>query len=218
MLAGVQLLLFVAVVPLLRRARRHAGARRPGRHAGCGGAVELLLVAAALAIPAALVADAVPWWRSGAPGLVFAAVTVLVLALATAGGAARAASFRPHARAARRGGRRRRRWWSASTCSPARGCSSTASPATRPWRAPGTPGVGTVGLGVFVAGVLLGAGLLAQRVPRSVAAGRDGGASAALGVLLVGSPYLGADPVGAVALTAGVCIAAAHQHRRLAHR
>jgi hypothetical protein len=30
-----------------------------------------------------------------------------------------------------------------------------------------------------------------------------------LGVLLVGSPYLGSDPIGAVALTAGVCIATA---------
>ena len=69
-------------------------------------------------------------------------------------------------------------------------------------------GVGTVGLGVFLSGVLLSAGLLAQRVPRSwrpAVMAVVGGA----GVLLVGSPYLGADPVGAVALTAGVSIATA---------
>ncbi len=69
-------------------------------------------------------------------------------------------------------------------------------------------GVGTVGLGVFLSGVLLSAGLLAQRVPRSwrpAVVAVVGGA----GVLLVGSPYLGADPVGAVALTAGVSIATA---------
>jgi hypothetical protein len=29
------------------------------------------------------------------------------------------------------------------------------------------------------------------------------------GVVMVGSPYLGADPVGAIAVTAGVCVAAA---------
>ena len=33
-------------------------------------AVELLLVAAALAIPAALLADAVPWWRGEHAGWV----------------------------------------------------------------------------------------------------------------------------------------------------
>jgi hypothetical protein len=69
-------------------------------------------------------------------------------------------------------------------------------------------GLGTVGLGVFIAGVLLAAGCLAQVVPRRwrlplVAA--IGG----LGVVAVGSPYLGADAGGAVALTAGVCITAA---------
>jgi hypothetical protein len=69
-------------------------------------------------------------------------------------------------------------------------------------------GVGTIGLGVFTAGILLAAGCLAQRVPRAwrppvqVLVG-------GVGVVLVGSPYLGADAGGAVALTAGVCIAVA---------
>ena len=69
-------------------------------------------------------------------------------------------------------------------------------------------GVGVIGLGVIIAGVLLGAGALAQRFARTwrplVIAGVG-----ALGVVIVGSPYLGADGSGAIALTAGVCMAAA---------
>jgi hypothetical protein len=56
--------------------------------------------------------------------------------------------------------------------------------------------------------VLLGAGSLAQRVSR-----RWRGFAMALvgtvGMVVVGSPYLGADTAGAVALAAGVCLAAA---------
>jgi hypothetical protein len=69
-------------------------------------------------------------------------------------------------------------------------------------------GVGGAGLGVFVAGLLVLAGTLAQwsRKPwRPVIVVLLGG----LGVVMVGSPYLGADPVGAIAVTAGVCVAAA---------
>src|SRR5205814_6858688 len=69
-------------------------------------------------------------------------------------------------------------------------------------------GLGTVGLGVFVAGILLAAGCLALQVRRPwrpVVMAVVGG----VGVVLVGSPYLGADAGGAVALTAGVCVAAA---------
>ena len=46
--------------------------------------VELLLVAAALAVPAALLADAVPWWRGEHPGWIFAGVTALLVAAGTA--------------------------------------------------------------------------------------------------------------------------------------
>ncbi len=69
-------------------------------------------------------------------------------------------------------------------------------------------GVGVIGLGVVIAGVLLGAGTLAQRVSRPwrpVVIALVG----AVGVVLVGSPYLGADASGAVALSAGVCAAVA---------
>ena len=69
-------------------------------------------------------------------------------------------------------------------------------------------GLGTVGLGVFVAGSLLCGGWLAQRFRKGwrpmvmVAVG-------GLAVVIVGSPYLGADSIGAIALTAGVSVAAA---------
>jgi hypothetical protein len=69
-------------------------------------------------------------------------------------------------------------------------------------------GVGSVGLGVFVAGMLFVAGCVAQWVRRPwrpVVVVLVGGVA----VVMVGSPYLGADPVGAIAVTAGVCVAAA---------
>ncbi|HET9517599.1 MAG TPA: hypothetical protein VFO77_07745, partial [Actinoplanes sp.] len=84
-LAVVQLLLFGFVVPLLVRARRHAGPTGPAsppRH--LLRAAELLLVAAALVVPAALVADAVPWWRAGWPGVLFSVITALLVVAGTA--------------------------------------------------------------------------------------------------------------------------------------
>jgi hypothetical protein len=194
-------------VPLLRRARGHVGPHGP-RPAPrqLVAAVEVLLVAAALAIPAALVADAVPWWRSDHAGLLFAAVTLAVLAAGTA-----AVRFSPRYRA---------------TLGPLAMVAAVAAIVVAADVVTGArlqlngvagysaltgsryAGLGRVGLGVFLAGTLLVSGCLAQRVRRAwrpVVFGIVGGA----GVLLVGSPYLGADAVGAIALTAGVCIAAA---------
>ena len=62
-----------------------AAARRTARPGCCRGGcwstrLEIALIAAALAIPAALLADAAPWWRTGRPGLVFGAVTLLLIA------------------------------------------------------------------------------------------------------------------------------------------
>jgi hypothetical protein len=207
LLAGLQLLLAILVVPLLRRARGHIGPHGP-RPAPrkLVAAVEVLLVAAALAIPAALVADAVPWWRSDHAGLLFAAVTLAVLAAGTA-----AVRFSPRYRA---------------TLGPLAMVAAVAAIVVAADVLTGArlqlngvagysaltgsryAGLGRVGLGVFLAGTLLVSGCLAQRVRRGLRPlvfGIVGGA----GVLLVGSPYLGADAVGAIALTAGVCIAAA---------
>src|SRR5205823_10507100 len=69
-------------------------------------------------------------------------------------------------------------------------------------------GLGTIGLGLFIAGALLGAGCLAHRVVRPwrpvliTTAG-------SIAVIIIGSPYLGANAGGAVCLTAGLCVAAA---------
>ncbi|GAA4719384.1 hypothetical protein Prum_015590 [Phytohabitans rumicis] len=226
LLAGFQFLLGVAVVPLLRRARlpastlgspsprfgfaglvRRAGPAPPPHSAPprLVAVVEVLLVAAALAIPAALVADAVPWWRSAHPAPLFGAVTVLLLAAGTA-----AVRFSPAYR---------------RTLGPLAMVAAIAAAVVALDVVTGArlqlngvagystltggryAGLGRVGLGVFAAGVLLVAGCLAQRVRRPwrpYVVGIVGG----LGVLLAGSPYLGADAVGAIALTAGVGIAA----------
>jgi hypothetical protein len=210
-LSIAQLVLLVATIPLLRRARRPAGPvaptpfpRRLVRTA------EVLLMAAALAVPAALVADLVPWWRWSHPGLVFAAVEIGVLAAVTA----------LVALSTRRAGPR------LSALAPLGGIAAAGAAAVAIDVLTGARlqlngvagysalaggryvGVGVVGLGVIIVGVLLGAGALAQRATRSwrpfVVA-----VAGALGVVLVGSPYLGADASGAVALSAGVCAAVA---------
>jgi hypothetical protein len=227
-LAGAQFALAVAVVPLLRRARMpaapvesssprfgfHGLVRRASRTARpqplavprpVVGVIEVLLVASALAIPAALVADLVPWWRTDHPGLIFAAVTLALLTAATAG-VRRTPAYR-------------------QTLGPLAMVAAIAAVVVAADVITGArlqlngvagysaltggryAGMGRVGLGVFVAGTLLVAGCLAQRVRRTwrpYVFGIVGGA----GVLMAGSPYLGADAVGAIALTAGVGIAA----------
>ncbi|SCF25326.1 hypothetical protein GA0074695_4825 [Micromonospora viridifaciens] len=206
-LAVAQVALGVAVLPLLRRARRHAGPHGPepvSRRVVA--VVELLLIAAALAVPAALLADAAPWWRGGHAGWWFAMVTALLIVGGTA-----AVRFTPgHDR----------------TLGPLGAVAGLATLVVGADVLTGSrlqlngvvgysaleggryAGLGTVGLGVFIAGSLLGGGWLAQRVPRAwrpVVMVAVGGAA----VVVVGSPYLGADSTGAIALTAGVSVAAA---------
>ncbi|HET6214188.1 MAG TPA: hypothetical protein VFE14_15090 [Micromonosporaceae bacterium] len=206
LLAALQVLLFAAAVPLLRRARRHGKPLTRPLPPVLITVAEVVLVAAAVAIPAALLADALPWWRSARPGLLFTGATMAAVAAGTA--------------AIMAGPLRRR------TLGPLVGVAVAGVAVVAADLLTGArlqlngvagysaleggryAGVGTVGLGVFLAGLLLGAGYAAQRMPRRwrpplvVFVG-------ALGVVLVGSPYLGADAGGAVALTAGVCIAAA---------
>ncbi|MFC0507045.1 hypothetical protein [Micromonospora costi] len=207
LLAAAQMLLAVAVLPLLRRARRHAGPYGPQPvPRRIVGAVELLLVAAALAVPAALLADAVPWWRTAEPGWAFAGTTVLLVLAGTA-----LVRFAPG---------------HGNTLGPLGAVAGLATLAVGLDVLTGArlqlngvvgysaqeggryAGLSTVGLGVFLAGALLSAGWLAQRLPR----GWRPAAMVAVGgvaVVIVGSPYLGADPIGAVALTAGLSVAAA---------
>jgi hypothetical protein len=212
-----QLMLFVAAVPLLRRARRPAGpvTPRPNPHRYERGVyergvyergVEVLLVAAALVVPAALLAGIVGWWRAPVPRLVFGTVTLAVVAAVT--------TLITRSRRGR------------GVLGPLGGVAALAAAVIAVDVVTGSrlqlnsvvgysavtgvqyAGLATVGLGVFTAGILVGTGCLAQQVPRRwrpVVVAVVGG----LAVVMAGSPYLGADAAGAVALTAGVCVAAA---------
>ncbi len=206
-LAAGQLLVFLLVVPLMIRARRHAGPTGPApapRMLVLG--VEVLLIAVALAIPAALLADAAPWWRAGRPGIVFAALTFALMVVGTA--AVRLAPRYP-----------RTLWPMGVVCAVGAAVVGFDLLTGARLQLNGVAGysaiegaryagVGSVGLGVFVAGMLFLAGCVAQWVRRPwrpVVVVLVGGVA----VVMVGSPYLGADPVGAIAVTAGVCVAAA---------
>jgi hypothetical protein len=206
-LAAVQVALFLLVVPLMIRARRHAGPTGPASAPRLMvRSVEVLLIAAALAIPAALLTDALPWWRTGRPGIVFALLTFAVVAAGTA--AVRLAPRYP------------RTLWPMGVIAAGAAVVVGADLLTgarlqlngvagySAVEGARYSGVGSVGLGVFVAGALLVAGCAAQWVRRPwrpVVVVLVGG----FAVIMVGSPYLGADPVGAIAVTAGVCVAAA---------
>ena len=227
-LALAQLVLFLAVVPLLRRRPGEplsVPAATPGtpriRRRLLPGPVsdwlyprlprrwgewlEWGLLAAALAVPAAMVTDIVPWWRAGMPGLTFTAICAVVLVSATA--VAGLATARNRA------------------LGPLGGVAGAVAVAIALDVLTGArlqldgitgysalagaryAGIGTVGLGMFIGSLLLAAAALAQRVARPwrpVVVTAVG----SLGAVIVGSPYFGADAAGAVALTAGVCTAA----------
>jgi len=206
-LTAAELLLFLGLVPVLRRIRRPAGpVASPPVPRWVFRTAEVLLLGAALAVPAALVADLVPWWRWSFPGLVFALVTVGVLALGTAAVVAGTAGRRALAPLG----------WVAAAAAGAVALDVLTGARLQLNGVAGYSavgggryaGLGVIGLGVLVAGVLLAAGSLAQRVRREwrpfVVA-----LVGAAGVVVVGSSYLGADAAGAVALSAGVCVAAA---------
>ncbi len=206
-LAGLQILLFLLTVPFMVRARRHAGPRGPALpSARLVALLELALIAAALALPAALIADATPWWRNEHPAWVFGSVTALFIAIGTA-----LVRFVP---------RYGRTLWplgaSAGIAAAVVGLDLLTGAQLQLNGVAGYSavhggryaGVGGVGLGIFVTGLLVLAGSLAQWISkqwRPVVVVLLGG----VGVVMVGSPYLGADPVGAIAVTAGVCVAAA---------
>jgi hypothetical protein len=205
--AFAQLGVFLLVVPLLIRARRHTGPTGPARPSRLlVRLAEVLLVASALAVPAALLADAIPWWRAEKPGVAFVLLTFALTAIATA-----AVRFMP---------RYAQTLWPMGVIGGLSMLVVGGDLATG-----GTlqlngiagysaiegmryQGIGVIGLGVLTTGTMLLAGCLAQRLPRRwrpllfVLAG-------GLTVILVGNAYLGADPVGAIAVTAGVCMAAA---------
>jgi hypothetical protein len=204
-LTVAQLLLFVAVIPLLRRARRPAGPYAPEPLPRVlVRAAEILLTAAALAVPAALFADLVPWWRWAHPGWVFFGVTAGVLACATALvslGTRRGRALAPLGGVAVLGA-------GALALDLVTGARLQLNGVAGYSALNGGryAGIGVIGLGVIIAGTLLGAGAYAQRVNRTWRPFAIAVFGAA-GVILVGSPYLGADSSGAVALAAGICTA-----------
>jgi hypothetical protein len=216
------LALFAALVPTLRRPRpppeRDRGqlARQP--HATGDGAARqsrpprrtvaaVLLVAAAMALPAALVTGGLPWWRAGPSEMVFLVSWLGVTAALTA---ALVAPSRLFARTLA--------LVAAGAALPAGAVAIDLLTGARlqlnsvigysAHDGDRFSGVGPVAAGLLIAGTLLAAGALAQRVQRRwrpvVFAAPGAGA-----VVLLGSAYLGGEAGGAVAMTAGVCLAAA---------
>ncbi|HZM74542.1 MAG TPA: hypothetical protein VFC19_02385 [Candidatus Limnocylindrales bacterium] len=206
-MALIQILLYAAVIPLLLRSYRHAGPTGPAPpHPALVRAIEIAYIAVALVLPAAILADAVPWWRSDGQGRLFVLVTLVLTALLTALVV--------------------RLPWMRRTLLPLGAVSALAALVVCADLLTGASlqlngvvgysalqggrfaGVGIVVMGVLFAGALMAAGWIAHLVPFryrvSVVA-----AIGAFVVVLVGSPSLGADAGGAVALTAGVCLAAA---------
>ncbi|MDR7274386.1 hypothetical protein [Catenuloplanes atrovinosus] len=205
-LTAAQLALYALLVPVLRRTYAHSGPPGPPlppRWLTDG--AELALIAAALATPAALVADLAPWWRASHPTMVFAAVTIVLTLAGTL--------------AVRLARRYRSTLFPLGTVAAASAVVVVADVlsgstlqlngvAGYSTLAGGRyAGIGTAGLGVLTAGVLLAAAALGQlmRPLRPLLMVVLGGAA----VMVVGSPFLGAHAIGAVALTAGVCVATA---------
>ncbi|PWK30065.1 hypothetical protein BC793_14144 [Actinoplanes xinjiangensis] len=206
-LAILQAVLFVAVIPVLVRARRHAGPLGPPLPPRrLVDLAEAALLAGGLAIPAALLADVVPWWSSAHPAWMFGSATAALMILGTL--LIRLAPRYP------------RTLWPMAAAAAVAVLVVTVDLATgarlqlngvagySAVHGVRYAGLGGVGLGVFVAGLFLLAGSLAQWVTRRwrpLVMVIFGG----LGVVMVGSGHMGADPVGAIAVTAGACVAAA---------
>ncbi|HEX6870636.1 MAG TPA: hypothetical protein VF163_06025, partial [Micromonosporaceae bacterium] len=200
-LAGLAALALLAAVPVLRRARVSGPLGPRPVPAGLRLLVECALAAAAVGLPAAFLADLVPWWRAGAPVFTFlgawlVAVTgAVALVLAgplrrrTLGSAAAVAAFAVVAALVDllSGGWLTRYGFA--------GASAVAGGRFA--------GMGALGLGVLVSGLLLIAGCLAAARPPVGAVRRWRamvvGAAGCVGIVMIGSPYLGADPAGAVA-------------------
>ncbi|HEY3503024.1 MAG TPA: hypothetical protein VGN37_09635 [Actinocatenispora sp.] len=200
-LVAVQLALYaLAALALVRLSRRTSdpppGWVRP--------AIETAASAAALMVPAMLLADLVPWWRAPRPGLVLVAVVAGVVAALTA-----VVSLGPWRRS-----RLGRTTATAAAVVAVIGVDALTGAHLELDNVVGYAvvtgerytGLGMIGLGAFAAGILALAGCTARRMSRRyrpLAVALVG----AMGVVVVGSPYLGADPGAAIAMTAGVAVA-----------
>jgi hypothetical protein len=200
-----QVLLYLAAIPVLWRIRRAAATAEDSERLSWTAAervLEVAAVAAALLLPAAMLSDLVPWWRTGAPGTVLAAVILGVVAALTV--LVRAMP-----------------WWRKPLGPVVSVAALGAGTVAADLFTGGTlqldsvaghsaveggrlAGLSALGAGVFAVGVLLCAGYVAQRMPRRhapLAVALIGGA----GVLVAGAP--GMDPGSAIALAAGVALA-----------
>lgn len=201
-------ILVLAAIPLLRRARRSAEAHGPPPVSRrIVRPMEWLLVAAAVSIPAAVLTDLAPWWRPDRPGIAFALVGAGFAALATVAvcfGPWRKGALGPVGAAA-------------TVCAGVIGVDVLTGSHLQLNGVVGYSaasggryaGMGPAGLGAFMAGVLLVGAWAAQHTPARQWRPAIVGAIVGLGVIVVGSPYLGADAGGALALTAAGCVAAA---------
>ena len=207
LLAALQIALYLAVIPLLRRSYLHAGPTGPKSPSPrLVAALEVALIAAALVLPAAFLTDIVPWWRTGLRGPLFAAIALMLTVVLTA-------------LVVRLPGAKRTLVPLGAVGGIAAGIICIDLMTGAQLQLNGVvgysalqggrfAGMGIVVMGVFIAGVLLMTGWLAHTVPPRRRTALVVGVGA-VAVILVGSPSLGADAGGAVALTAGVCLAAA---------
>ncbi len=199
-----EVLALLAAIPLLRRAR-DGGPRGPRPvPLRWRRVAEGVLTAVALAVPAALAADLAPWWRAAHPGLAFAGAWVTVLIAITA--AALVGPARTHTLGTAAAG---------GTIAAVIVVVDVISGGWLQFNGVGGylatdgtryVGVGAIGLGVFLAGWMLTSATLAQSLDRrwrSAAVAVAG----CVGVVIVGSPYLGSNAAGAIGLTAGACVA-----------
>lgn len=202
----LSLALYAAAAWSFTRAwRRTAGPRSPrvglGRH---GAVIEVVALALAASVPATLVAQVVPWWRTPVPGLTVAVVVAVVTAAVV--------TF------AVRGP------WRHSAIGPVGVVAAFAAlvlgvdvvtgshlqfgalPGYSPLVAGRFVGLGNLTFAVFAAAVLIAAGCMAQalrRERRPVLLGVVGAAA----VVLVGAPAWGSDVGGLVALSGAVVVA-----------
>ncbi len=207
-LVAVQLALFVLAGFGLARLGTHSGVGQQRRRGDSWlrPVLETAATAAAVLVPAMLLADLIPWWRSERPGSTLVGVVagwVAVLTTVILTGPWR--RYRLGRVAA-----------IAGVVVAVIGVDALTGANLELDNVVGYAvvtgdrytGLGMVGLGAFAAGVLALAGCAATRLARRhrpVAVALVG----AIGVIIVGSPYLGSDPGAAVAVTAGVAVAGA---------
>ncbi|MGA8112144.1 MAG: hypothetical protein WCA46_00625, partial [Actinocatenispora sp.] len=204
-LVSVQLALYLLAALVLWRlgvAERTGG---PGR-SWSRRVLETAATAAAMVVPAMLLADLLPWWRSWRPGL-----TLVVVVAAWVLGLTALVRLGPWRRV-----RLGRVAAVAAVVVAVIGVDGLTGAHLEVDNVVGYTmvtgerytGLGMIGLGAFTAATLVLAGCAATRLHRRhrpwVVA-----LVGAIGVIIVGSPYLGSDPGAAVAVTAGVAVAAA---------